>query len=347
VSEYVHNTDLEPDEPYLATLGAVAHVFTFEPLRVLFREHDVEANRKQKTFTTLGVTSLALALAALAGSAIELLLPSFGYHLLWECVMALELCAIAAIVIALGPVMRRARRHWLIGRYLTERMRQWVFQMLLDGELVSKAESDPAAFDEIRSTRWAQFKAQVPTAEGAIPAFVDGARIASFHERTPYANEELAAKAFQAYVGLRFAKELAYFKLKYEHFAERDDWSETLARSTLFGAVILAAAHMGVALGGSLGMLHDAHQYGVICAALVIILTLMSTATRTYRNAIGVSEQRQRYESKWVRLVALESAFAAATSQRAKLKILNEVEEILAEELREFLRQMRGTSYVL
>jgi len=346
VSGYVHNTDLEPGPAYLATLGVVAHVFTFEPILSLFHEQDELANRHRKRFTSFGAVSLGLALAALAGSAVELLLPSFGYHLPWPVVVVLEVCAISAIVIALGPAIRSARQQWLISRFLTERMRQWVFQTLLDGEFVSRTESDQPSFDEIRDIRWAQFMAQVPTAEGAIPSFVEGARIASYHERTIYTSEEVSAKAFQAFVDLRFAKELAYFKFKYDEFASRDDWSEAVARWTLFSAVILAAVHMGAALGGSMEM-PNSHQYGVLCAACVILLTLISTATRTYRSAIGVSEQRQRYESKWVRLVALQSSFTSATGQRSKLAILAEVEEILAEELREFLRQMRATSYVL
>jgi hypothetical protein len=346
VSGYVHNTDLEPGAAYLETLGAVAQVFTFEPVLNLFHAQDEQANRHRKRFTRLGAVSLALALAALVGSAIELLLPSFGYHLLWFVVVSLELCAISAIVIALGPAMRNARREWLIGRFLTERMRQWVFQMLLDGELVSKSESSAPSFEKIRDNRWTQFVAHVPTTEGVIPSFVDGARIASYHERTTYTTEEVSKKAFQAYVDLRFTKELAYFKLKHEEFASRDEWSEAVARWTLFSAVLLAAVHMGVALAGSMGM-RSSHQYGLLCAACVILLTVISTATRTYRSAIAVSEQRQRYESKWVRLLALQSAFATAVGQSSQLAILSEVEEVLAEELREFLRQMRATSYVL
>jgi hypothetical protein len=68
---------------------------------------------------------------------------------------------------------------------------------------------------------------------------------------------------------------------------------------------------------------------------------------RVSRSALAVPQQRERYETKWVRLVTLQSAFDTAAFLERKLEIMKEVELTEMEEMREFLRQMRRASHIL
>ena len=74
---------------------------------------------------------------------------------------------------------------------------------------------------------------------------------------------------------------------------------------------------------------------------------LLSSVIRVYRSALAVPQQGERYETKWVRLVALQLASGTAAFLDRKLEIMKEAELTEMEEMREFLRQMRRASYIL
>ena len=74
---------------------------------------------------------------------------------------------------------------------------------------------------------------------------------------------------------------------------------------------------------------------------------VVSAVVRVYRSAMAVQVQREHYESKWVRLVALRAQFDGARSAAEKQAVMNEVEVLETEELRQFLRQMRRASFLL
>src|SRR5205823_6231972 len=126
------------------------------------------------------------------------------------------------------------RTRWLAARFMTEQIRQWHFQMLLDGSLVSKAYPTPEDFEAERASRWSQFMARARNAEGAMNSFVEAESLDLRHSVKPYTDPATAEESIRAYDDLRDQTQLDYFKLKREEFAERDDWSEAFARWSIF-----------------------------------------------------------------------------------------------------------------
>lgn len=344
--EFIHNTDLNPDDDYIASVPRLDRVLRHPALLDIFQRYDATANAMQKTLRLTGSISLWLGALALAGTTAKLLAGSLHTELPRVLLVAIEVAALGAVALALGPWFARTRRRWLTARFVTEQIRQWHFQMLLDGHTVSLAHSAPEEFERIRATRWSQFTSRLASAQGAMISFVDGEMSNTFHPVAAYRDLETGRDALRAYVDLRLQKQLAYLKLSRDKFVTRDEWSESIARWTLFSAVLLAAGQMGFVLFaiGSTDFRHVATSW---IAAASIWLVTVSAAIRVYRNAMAVSQHRERYEMRWVRLVALKTALDSATRVDVKLRKMHEVEELAVEECRDFLRQMSKASYLL
>lgn len=345
---FVHNTDLNPSEEYLATVPRLRTVLHDSVLLEKFEEYNRIANHAQQTFRRAGMISLCLACAALVGIALELLFSILQFHTWRLTPIILEFCAAVSIVLTLLPWNRRTRNSWLTARFMAEQIRQWHFQMLLDGNLISKAHVSADEFEAERKKRWTQFMERAPNAEGAMNSFVDSESFSLHHPYTPYPDASTLEESLRAYSDLRFQKQLHYFRLKREEFAERDDWSESVARWTIFSALFFALVHFILAAlwwraktGES-----DSTVEGVFLVAAVL-LVILSAIVRVHRSALALSPQRERYETKWVRLVAQRSAFETVPMAKDKLEIMKEVERIEIEELMEFIRQMRRATYLL
>jgi|SRR3984885_10616566 len=346
-TDFTHNTDLNPPETYLATVPRVRAALRNPALIGVFRHYDRIANGKQKLFRVLGIFSLLLAWASLLGIDAELcktaLCPTFHSP---RVTATFEVCALLSIVIALAALVAGTRSKWLTARYLTESIRQWHFQMFLDGELMTQAFADPAKFQAELTIRWARLMNRAATARGEMDSVLSSDAAELQHPLKPYGDPQTAEEAMRAYSDLRINKQLSYFTVSKEKFVAHDDLSETLARWFLVSALLLAAAQ--------LALLHYAktettavHAARVILFACALACVIFTAVIRVYRSALAVPQQRERYETKWVRLVALQSAFDTAAFLERKLEIMKEAELTEMEEMREFLRQMRRASYIL
>ena len=92
---------------------------------------------------------------------------------------------------------------------------------------------------------------------------------------------------------------------------------------------------------------HAVHTARIILFSCALACVIFSAVIRVYRSALAVPQQRERYETKWVRLVALQSAFGAASTIDVKLETMKNVELTEIEEMREFLKEMRRANYIL
>lgn len=346
ITEFVHNTDLNPSEAYIATVPRLRTVLHYQPLTDSFNVYDQIANRKQKIVRRTGMTALLLGTISLIGIALELLLSGFQLFVPWQVTVSFESFALASICLTLSPWIGKTRTQWLTARFMTEQMRQWHFQLFLDGRLVSQAEAALTLFETERKRRWDAFIEQASNAEGLMHNFVDGDSVSLHHKVSAYGDSATAEQASRAYLDLRLDKQLAFFKLKREYFSVRDDWSEALARWTIFSALLVTSSQLIIAAVRRLSSSEVWRPASESMFAAAMLLVVISAAVRVYRTALAVSAQRERYETKWVRLIALRATFDTAQTSDEKLRIMREVELVEVEELREFLRQMRRTSYL-
>ncbi|MGE3109098.1 MAG: hypothetical protein AB7G11_09700 [Phycisphaerales bacterium] len=348
-TEYKHNTDLEPAEEYLDAVPALRGVLRFEPLIAEFRRYDAAALSARDRLRGIGAASIVLAGASLVGMTLEIYL-----HALVECPwrlhagvrVGIELAALAAVVLALGPWFGRARSGWLSARFLAELIRCWHFELLLDGETVSKASTSFAEFDDIRKQRWARLMQKRGAVEGTMSSFADGSEMEGAHPVTPYTDGAIAEAVFRTYADLRLGVQLSYFQFVRARYAARDEWSESVARWTLFSAVLLSAGQlvtMAIEAGGTV----IPEWLEPTLPATALLLVVISALVRVYRQALAIAEHRARYDEHWIRLVGLKSRFEAARRASDKLETMHQVETLLIEELRQVLRVIHKTNYLV
>lgn len=348
ILHFAHNTDLDPGEAYLAQVPRVRAVLSNGEMLGTFAKYDPLAIGKQRLLWRLGIASLSLGTLALIGMVAKLLVLALEHDYtaqLERLTFASEVCAVISILLAILPFFGSTRRQWLTARFMAERIRQWHFQALLDGALIARSKSSPKAFEAERARRWASVLSIAPSAEGALNAFVDAQDLELFHAATESGDGKTDDEICRVYRELRFNKQQAYFQHKREAFAAKDEWSEGIAKWTLFSALVLAAVQL-IVMWMQHGNPHASHDAGIWMSAAALWLVAISLAVRVYRNAIGITEQRERYESKFVRLVALRAAFESSPTMSAKRAVMQDVERLLIEELREFLRQSRKSSFV-
>jgi len=340
---FVHNTDLDPGEGYLATLPRIRVVLNHPALLRAFRHYDQIANSEYRLFRLIGAISLCLGAISLVGITSELLFAAIEVEVPSYITSTFEVCAVISILLALATLVGSTRTRWLVARFMTERIRQWHFQMFLDGNLISTAWETPEVFETERDKRWARFMSIASSAQGAMGSFVDDETRDLYHPQAPYPDHATAEESLRAYYDLRFEKQMSFFKFKREHFAVRDDWSEAVARWMILFGLLLVAGQLIVVIKRHVAPIHASR----IMFAAAIVLVILSAIIRVYRSALAVASQRERYEAKWVRLVGLRTAYERSSTVDEKLELMKEVELIEIEELRDFLRQMRRASYLL
>ncbi|MEK6372878.1 MAG: hypothetical protein AABO58_09290 [Acidobacteriota bacterium] len=344
--EFEHNSDLSPGEPYLAAMPHMRAAFGYEKTSNLFGYYDGVANAEHRVLRRTGMVSLILGGVALSGIVIKLMVGALGHSMPLSLIALFEAAALGSIVLALGPWFSRTRTKWLTARFMTEQIRQWQFQLLLDGRLLSQAMSNRDAFEAERTQRWARFESQAVSAEGTMNSFADGEVLEFYHDISPYGEPEAAEETLRAYMDLRFHKQLAYFNLKRQELMRRDGWVEALSRWSLFMALVLASGQLLIVAWNWISCCLP-HGLDVLLGAAALWLVVCSASVRIYQHAMHLAEQIEHYETKWLGLVILKTQFDAAGSVEEKLGVMRQVEVLEIDELREFLRQMRKTSYLL
>lgn len=346
MSDFTHNTDLFASDAELSHFDPVAAVLRYPAALQLFQEYDAAAAGARRRTLLLGYFAVALGAIALYGAVAELFLPSLGYALYPASIVVLELCGFASVACGVAVRFEGNRNRWLIARFMTEQIRQWIFQSLLDGEYVSLAGASPSAFEVERERRWNELVATARIAKGAMATFVDGNLPGLHHQRTSYHDPGMAAVALRAYNDLRFDRQLAYLRVRRDSLLNLDRSTEALSRWALFTALILATVHTTLALL-AFGIHPVAPAILHSCAAAALCLAVSSAMIHACRSGLAISEEYERCESKWTRLLVLQSQFRTATTVEAGLEIVSEAETTLVDELREFVRQHRNASFLL
>src|SRR6267378_2530575 len=108
----------------------VVHLLDYPRLRDKFAQYEKEANLARDRVRTLGFTAVISALFALIVVATQPLWPHSSWTR-WIAVI-IELGGMLAALIAAGGLwLGPWKRRWLESRLLTERVRQWHFQLIL------------------------------------------------------------------------------------------------------------------------------------------------------------------------------------------------------------------------
>ena len=150
-----HNKDVYVPEEMLSLFPRLKKLLANPKMDEEFNHHEAVANRSKWLFNAVGLSSLVFIVVVLLITTWRFFLSKVGVHppvyLLWG--GAVLGCASFAMLLA-SHFIFRFQDKWLYSRFVVERLRQWRFQQLLDGDLIALSQSDPAAFERELTERW-------------------------------------------------------------------------------------------------------------------------------------------------------------------------------------------------
>ena len=340
-----HNLDINVPDEILRQFPALIPLFKNQEIKNEFTEPETSANLYKFLFNFTGLTSLIFIIIVLLFTIWRYSALSAGFQVQNYFVWVSAILGILSLIVSIASYFLRFQYHWLYSRFTLERLRQFMFQQLLDGNFIELATTNKEQFDLALTERWHKFKFDFVLKKGAMNSFTKAADFKLFVNPNLSGNSELSQQIFEAYFVLRLGYQEEYFSFKQEELIDLDEWTKSLAKISLLIAGVLALAELIILL------IHNSmleKQVGWIIGALAVSSALVSGGVRVFRNARAISEEAERYISKWVVLKILSERFSGQNSTPEKrLEVMIETERVCIEELREFIRAFNKSDYLL
>lgn len=333
-------------------------------LRGVFATYEERANKAKSWVRRLGLLAIFFGFAALLSAATEPLWAHTRYARSF--VIIFEVCGVIAALIAGGSAwLGPWRKRWLESRFMTERLRQWHFQLF-----IRRAKPIEAAFENDGSESWKRFRMQ---REIWLNDFLHDyatkldSRMESLAHDPDVANEWLHARAeifkhnsaglpalFDAYRRLRLLHQYDYVTHMLapanEHsFWELSKWSLLRQEAFLGGAISSCfSATLICALGViSNRLLQLAPALDPLLASLTLVIAITGVALRTIKDGLGVTPEIERYRDYRGKIRRMLFQYDAARDQQTKLVLMEEMELAAVDELRGFLRTHLDARFIL
>jgi hypothetical protein len=276
-----------------------------------------------------------------------------------------EICGLIAAIIASGSLwLGPWRKRWLEGRFMTERLRQWHFQLLVckGSEIDSFLnQHTPISLEAFRSSRKIWFDDFLHEYAGKLDSRMDSLTsdpdFASdwLHSRTAYTPNSSALKMISApYLRLRINHQYDYATHKLSETTDHPFWQflkwpllrqDSAIRSAVsFCFVVALLSSVGIIFNRYFDVKPNLDLYLDIAAMVTAIL---GVAFRTVQEGLGITRDIERYRDYRGKVRRLLLFFENTEDLQQRLQLMQEMELMVVDELRSFLRTHRGANFVL
>jgi hypothetical protein len=343
----------------------IFHVLCNPELQDLFGSYDTPANKAKRQGRGLGFMSIILVSVALVLSLIETFFPageagtSF-WDRRWHVSIAVlsAICGLAGTLVgSIGVLHSRRKRTWLLQRLMTERLRQFHFQMLvcrLDDILSSLAGAHARRkFVASRAEWFSSFKAHfIGKLDSEFERVLneDGASGMWLHPLPAARSEELPElePVFAAYRDLRILHQLGYADQKLASGVpgglrrQRDILSMASIISTGIVCLIQVGVLAMVFFDGPL-----VNGLNKLLAIMSMMLIFAALAAHAVEQGMQPDREIERYQQYRAALRAIRDRFDAAASQQEKLSVMMAMERLSYDEMRNFLLTNNEARFVM
>jgi hypothetical protein len=346
----------------------IAHVLDHPELRHLFLQFDEPANRAKRKgrtagFIAIGLGFLALALAALEYPAVH----QTGEHsnmVRMTVAVTSALCGISGVLIgSIGLLFARRKQEWLRRRLMGELTRLFHFHTFVCRlpEILASLQDEKSKSDFVMERQiWLEtFKARYLNKVNA--AFVemvtkDNVGMEWLHdggqEVTKIRESRLLGPLFKAYRELRILHQISYtnYKLQDDHkilSAMPGRQAQIFAQFSLIAIVILFAIHGGVLLNAFFPGSVWAGSTSELISVIIIWIALAALAMRALEQGLQPDREFERYQHYRSALRAVLERFDRADFCADKVRIMQEMERLSFDELRDFLVTNNRSHFVL
>jgi hypothetical protein len=356
--EFQYNHDLNVSEEFLANFARIHHALKDRRLIEAFESYNDKAALHKKWFERLGLISLILGLFSLESAALRMTLGGVPESLrfLWS---AAEVGGLLAALLMIWERVKRHRFQWCLAVFCRERLRQWHFQKFLDGKLITLLATDPAGYDRELDKRWNFLQESLRDGPGMMNEFKSNMENDFLHTSSDYADPDLLTLALESLKTLRIEHQLGFSNRKLESEAdgyglalqERTSWSETVASTSLAGAVLISALTvlLPIAYPGwfpAHNLSSSAPDFGRVLGGCALMLAVLSAATRAYRAGCTLPDESESYDEYCDRIREVRLMFKNLPDSEQRLQQLKRLEEEAAAELRRFLRMKSRATFI-
>ena len=353
-----YNHDVCVSEEFAQTHATIAEALRDERLLKAFEFYEHQAKHHKRLFHALGFGSLLMGLVTLISAALAAAYGQSMVHVFGRAGVIAEAGSVAALVCVLSNRLGRHRVLWCQAVFCRERLRQWHFQLFMDGQLIGLLQTAPPEFKAEVNRRWNNLQQNLLDGYGIMVAFVrHGSHNDDLmHEPSPYADPELGKTVLRALWTLRFEHQLRFGDKKIETeaeqagmaLAERTAASESVATVTLAGAVFVGAlgffAGLAEAYPGLAPLAWDVPVLSRYLVGTSLLLAVLSAASRAYRAGYTLPDESESYKEYSDRIREFRAVFESATTDEERFRQLARLEAEAAAELRRFLKmKMRAT----
>jgi hypothetical protein len=367
MNERVFNDDLlmNPGDFQYAKhqFPGVFDILDHPELREEFRKYDRIANRAKVHVRWLGIVAVTSASVALLSTATEPLwqnLPGAG-----RLRVIFEICGLIAAIIASGSLwLGPWRKRWLEGRFMTERLRQWHFQLLVcKGSEIEALlnQRTSKSLEDFRSSRKIWFDDFLHEYAGKLDSRMDSLTsdpdFASdwLHRRTAYSHDSSALKMVSdPYRRLRVNHQYDYATHKLSEATDHPFWQflkwpllrqdSAIRAAVSFCFVVALLSSVGIIINRYFDVRPGLDSYLGISALVTAILGI---AFRTVQEGLGITRDIERYRDYRGKVRRILLFFEETEDLQQRIQLMQEMELMVVDELRGFLRTHRGATFIL
>lgn len=344
-------------------------VLDFPQLREEFDKYDEIANRSKKRLRRYGLLTIGLGVSALIGASVE---PLYDHipSLFWTAIIVLSaLAGVSSILIsAFGVIRSASKNEWLEARLMTERLRQFQFQTLVFHipsilRCIAQASDFEAEFNKIRDRWFSTFRMEhADHLSAKLKEVLDDDSEEQFSLHDADALESTAGKEpvlnelFAAYRLLRIRHQILYanYKLGGDSFDFPRKQVSILSGISLICILFVFFAHFAVSISTVSELLpFDAVKnallflQGAPVHVLIIWTVIAALAARTFEEGLQPTREVERYTAYRARLGRLLYHFDQASNLSDRVRLMMEIERLVYQEMREFLKTNYEARFVL
>jgi hypothetical protein len=349
------NDDLLLTDEASSSFPNMFPVLDFPELTALFSRYNASANGSKHRLRQAALAAILLGVFALLGASTQPLLevgPEGHFAIIPTIVIVLSATAglLSILISAFGVFNSKYKRIWLESRLMTERLRQFQFQMLaLHSTSILETLAGRQSIDQFYKLRrqWlSKFRLDYENhLSGKLTEILDDEVDEQFllHESEAPGSKRYDDSAleelFEAYRILRIKHQLQFanYKLSPERLDLPRHQVLLLGGITLTCIVIVFFVHFAISISfinpvlEALARNHAVH-------VLVVWTAIIALAARTFEEGLQPTRELERYTAYKARLGRLLAYFDEVSTLRQKVRIMTEVELAIYQEMRGFLK---------
>jgi hypothetical protein len=349
---------------------ALIKVLDFPELRAFFGRYDDKANQTKKHLRLAGMTAIGLGAFALLGASAQPLNYLLPPVLSTAVIFLSPIAGFLSILISYFGVLNSTyKRTWLEDRLMTERLRQFQFQTLVFRmPAILSYVANPESADQFNAARNRWFSSFKMEYEGHLSAKLkevlddDPEDRFTLHE-IDAAPEDMAGKEpalkelFAAYRLLRIKHQIQYanYKLGGDGLDFPGKQVSLLTRTSLICILIIFLMHFGFSIYNAVDFWNQrsfasdpqASVWNIVFHVLVIWTVIIALAARAFEEGLQPTREVERYTAYKARLERLLYHFDHASSLPDRVRLMTEVERLVYQEMRDFLKTNYEARFVL